>query len=274
MTSNYNNQINNRRSDTNQQQQNENENENNAHETRIAEDDNKEETSINNEDNTITENIHNDTRNNEEINITTDINTIVTQNLNNNIDDFLTTLNDVEQEEIVRILLNDIKGDTLDEKQNDTLRIMFQNINSLRPNNTDKWEATLKQMVEFKVDIVGLCETSVNWKKAVLKKLFQLKANKILKNPCLTTSTTNINYDENYLPGGCCQITANTWTTRCESKIYDDFRLGRWIGNTYRVSTTKKLHVVSAYRVCESNPSAKSSLSTAAQQHTMLVARG
>jgi hypothetical protein len=151
---------------------------------------------------------------------------------------------------------------------------MFQNINSLRPNNTDKWEAALKQILEFKADIEGFCETSVNWKKAILKKKFQIKANKILKNPILTTTTTDLNYEEKYLPGGCCQITANTWTTRSESKIYDDFRLGRWIGNTYRVSPTKRLHVITAYRVCESTPTVRSSMATATQKHTLLMARG
>jgi hypothetical protein len=168
---------------------------------------------------------------NENIDPTNNIN--LGEELNNNIDAFLPTLSFEDQDNIARILLNEIKGDTMDEKEKDTLRIMFQNINSLRPHSTDKWEATIRQMVEFQADIVGLCETSVNWKKAILKKLFQLKANRLLKNPVLTTTTTAINYDKNYLPGDCCQITANSWTTRCESKIYDDFGHGRWIGNTY-----------------------------------------
>jgi hypothetical protein len=205
---------------------------------------------------------------------TQNINHIVEQQLNDNTDILLTSLNDNEQDNLIRILLNDIKGDTLDEKQSDHLRVMFQNINSLRPNTTDKWDATIRQMFEFKADIVGLCETCTNWKNRTLKKLFQLKANRILKNPVITTTTTTLNYIDNYLPGGCCQITSNSWTTRCEASIYDDFRLGRWIGTTFRVSPTKRLHVVTAYRVCEMTPTASTSLSTAAQQQTMLLARG
>jgi hypothetical protein len=199
---------------------------------------------------------------------------IVEHQLNDQIDTILTNLTTQEQEDIISILVNDIKWDTLEEKQQDQLRIFFQNINSLRPNNTDKWEATIKQLFEFKADIVGFCETCCNWKKTALKKLFQIKANRILKNPMITTTTTTLNYEENYLPGGCCQITTNSWTTRSESKIYDDFRLGRWIGNSYRVSPTKKLLVVTAYRVCELNLKATNSLSTATHQHTMLLARG
>jgi hypothetical protein len=186
----------------------------------------------------------------------------------------LPTLTEIEQDTLIRILINDIKGDTLDEKQPDHLRIMFQNINSLRPNTTDKREATIRQIFEFKADIIGLCETCTNWKNRSLKKLFQLKANRILKNPVITTTTTTLNYEDNYLPGGCCQITANSWTSRCENSIYDDFRHGRWIGTTYRVSPTKRLHVVTAYRVCEMIPTATTSLATAAQQQTMLLARG
>jgi hypothetical protein len=41
-----------------------------------------------------------------------------------------------------------------------------------------------------------------------------------------------------------------------------------------RVSPTKRLHVVMAYRVCELNPTARQSLATATTQQTMLLARG
>jgi hypothetical protein len=208
--------------------------------------------------------------------INNNINNIVDQTLNNTNDTTLLSiiLDEETQDDITRCLINNIKGDTLDQKDKDQLRIIFQNINSLRPSTTDKWEATITQMIEYHADIVGLCETCCNWKDTLLKKLFQIKANRLLKNPNLVTTTTSLSYTEKYLPGGCCQITANTWTTRIQNPIYDDFRLGRWIGTTYNVSPTKKLHIITAYRVCEHTSNTTNSLSTAVQQETMLLARG
>jgi hypothetical protein len=37
-------------------------------------------------------------------------------------------------------ILNDKKGDSIHEKDEKSLRILFQNINSLRPQNTEKWK--------------------------------------------------------------------------------------------------------------------------------------
>jgi hypothetical protein len=172
-----------------------------------------------------------------------------------------------------RQLKNNEKGDSLDFKPVSHLRFIFQNINSLRPNSIDKWSATTRQIFQFLADVVGLCETCTNWKKRDLKKRFQLSANKSLKNPILSTTTTTLNYDADYVPGGC-QITANSWTTRHDSVIYDSFRHGRWIGNTYRLSTDRQLHIVTAYRVCEQQPNETNSLSTSTQQHIILAARG
>jgi hypothetical protein len=110
-------------------------------------------------------------------------NNIVEQMLNNtdNTTILPIILDEQTQNEITRFLINDIKGDTLDQKDKDQLRVIFQNINSLRPSTTDKWEATIKQMIEYHGDIVGLCETCCNWKDILLKKLFQIKANRLLK---------------------------------------------------------------------------------------------
>jgi hypothetical protein len=107
-----------------------------------------------------------------------------------------------------------------------------------------------------------------------LKKQIQKTAIKALINPILSTTTTTLNYNGDYVPGGCCEITANSWTTRHESTIFDSFRHGRWNGNTYRLSTERQLHIVTAYRVCVQQPNATNSVPTSTQQHTMLIAIG
>jgi hypothetical protein len=80
----------------------------------------------------------------EDINMA-NINNTLEEQLNDNLEVLLPSLSDDDQQEIIRILMNEINGDTLDEKESDTLRVMFQNIKGLRPNNTDKWEATINK---------------------------------------------------------------------------------------------------------------------------------
>jgi hypothetical protein len=43
------------------------------------------------------------------------------------------------------------------------IRIVYQNINSLRPKSIDKWKASLDRIKDMEADIVGLCETCINW---------------------------------------------------------------------------------------------------------------
>lgn len=64
-------------------------------------------------------------------------------------------------------------GDKLGSKDTNSLRLIFQNINSLQPKSTLKWCSTIETITEIEADITGLVETSVNWTKRKLKQSFQ-----------------------------------------------------------------------------------------------------
>ena len=57
-------------------------------------------------------------------------------------------------------------GDQLTQKENDSFRIYFQNIKSIRPQYIDRWQHIVKTtLADYNCDIVGLCETGLNWKR-------------------------------------------------------------------------------------------------------------
>jgi hypothetical protein len=72
-------------------------------------------------------------------------------------------------------LSNPTKGHKLyKNKDNQHVRFLYYNINSLRSKTTGKWKAILEQLEKYGIDITGLCETCTNWsnnkKRNLLKK--------------------------------------------------------------------------------------------------------
>jgi hypothetical protein len=67
--------------------------------------------------------------------------------------------NQVQQKSVC----NDKKGDSIHTKEPTSIRILFQNINSLRPQNLDKWKASIERVQHLECDIIGLVETCTNW---------------------------------------------------------------------------------------------------------------
>jgi hypothetical protein len=170
---------------------------------------------------------------------------------------------------------NNHQGDILCEKEKDHLRIFFQNVNGLHAPKIDKWIATINKMLELGLDIIAMCETCVNWYKKRLKNKYQACLhNKSsfgkLMNPHLVTSPIDIPYEEDRVPGGTAMVTAGKWTSRIETTIKDLFNMGRWSGNTYRLSGNRRLHVITAYRPCATRIGPSTSMSTA-HQHTVKI---
>jgi hypothetical protein len=199
-------------------------------------------------------------------------------NNNNNIsnDDDLITQSD--QPNFYTFVENDPQGDILEEKQQNHLRIFFQNINGLHAPKLDKWIATINKMLELGIDITAICETCINWHKKRLKSKYQsCLQNRSsfgkLVNPHLVTSPIDIPYKEDRVPGGTAMITSGPWTSRIENPIKDLFNMGRWCGNTYRLSGLKRLHIITAYRPCPTRIGPSTSMSTAHQQTVKIQQR-
>jgi hypothetical protein len=170
---------------------------------------------------------------------------------------------------------NEAKGDDIHNKNQQDLRIMFQNVNNLRPQSLDKWKASLERIKYLQCDMTGLCETGVNWTNISLKNSFEKCMRKQFRNSNLETSSATVQlYDRKNLPGGTAILSAGKWSNRIISSISDTSGMGRWSGIKIRVSDEQSLYYFSVYRVCEQHINGTNSMSTYTQQYRILEHQG
>jgi hypothetical protein len=179
-----------------------------------------------------------------------------------------------EDREKLQDISNKRKGDDIHDKENNQLRILFQNINSLRPQNLEKWKATIERSTHLKCDIVGLCETGVNWNRKNLTETYQKCLRRTNRNSSLVVSCMKSEFERKSLPGGTATITRGKCHSRVIENITDPSGIGRWSGVKIRVTNTVSLHYITAYRVCNQKITRTNSLSTYTQQATYLQAKG
>jgi hypothetical protein len=175
---------------------------------------------------------------------------------------------------LCRNVCNLTKGNTLGKKSDDATRLIFQNINSVQPKTTDKWRATIERMHHMKADIVGLAETCINWNKNDIRQRYKKILTKQFKNSNMVTSKIHNKLDTVCLPGGTATVSVNSIVSRNESNIEDDYKMGRWTGNTYQLGDDFKLNVITAYRVIDQTITTRNSMATNSQQHQLLLKRG
>jgi hypothetical protein len=98
-------------------------------------------------------------------------------------------------------ICNKQKGDDINSKDKNELRVFFQNINGLRPQSLDKWKASIERLSHLQCDLIGMCETGVNWNKLSLKKSYEKCLRRYNRNSSLHTSCTKLEFTNDYLPG-------------------------------------------------------------------------
>jgi exonuclease III len=166
------------------------------------------------------------------------------------------------------------KGNPLHNKEKGTTRLLTGNANSLRPNNNGKYKGTIERICELEADLIGLCETCINWDDDELQPSWKRIMNKKIPGASIVASTTSQKHKGRYLPGGTMTITTGSWTSLIENQIYDCAKMGRWTGAQYSLSDDKKLILISAYRVCQGSAVESASLSTYNQQFMMMKTNG
>jgi hypothetical protein len=131
----------------------------------------------------------------------------------------------------------------------------------------------IERIHHLEADVVGLCETSINWNTNTTRRLYsQILSKKLKKNNLVVARIANKSTNCN-LPGGTASVTVQSMVNKIEQTIEDDNHMGRWTGTTYRISKSKKLNVISAYRVIDQQVKANNSMSSNSQQHHMLANR-
>jgi exonuclease III len=112
-------------------------------------------------------------------------------------------------------------------------------------------------MKEKGISISGFAETNTNWYHKSIKKQISQETQKIFDNYSLTFSDNQLNPPDrsSYLPGGCLQLCTGHWTSRIIEEIKDPRKLGRWMGQKFRLREGKTLSVITAYRPCQQSVS-------------------
>jgi hypothetical protein len=169
---------------------------------------------------------------------------------------------------------NPAKGDCHLTKLPKNCRFITQNIKGLQAKNQGKFKGTLDRIHYMQGDIIGLSETNTNWGCHAITKKFKDTIYWNTPGGSLTLSPIPTSYDKPYLPGGTLTLTLGKWRSYIDRKITDSEELGRWTGNSYRLSNNSKLHIITAYRVCDGQAEANSSLTAYNQQFIGIQAKG
>lgn len=145
-----------------------------------------------------------------------------------------------------RLKENRAFGDSIINSKENCTRILFQNINSIRPKSMTKWDQTLRVMKERQIDILGLAETSANWKLSALVRQFQTTTRKHFSKSVLSTSSNCTISDNEYFPGGTATLSLEKWTGHFINHLHDEQKMGRWSGQKLRLNDKTNLFIVTA----------------------------
>ena len=145
----------------------------------------------------------------------------------------------------VREKTSETWGDKIKQKDNQTFRIYFQNINGIQPHQQERWANIIKTTTsEFQADIVGLCETGLNWKDHYTRQ----KVQQTLRNN--NKQTINIYHSQNtatsftsFLPGGTLLMTTQSWIGRIVQPLHDPAQMGRWADGQAQNIVYKKIGI-------------------------------
>jgi hypothetical protein len=170
---------------------------------------------------------------------------------------------------IERRVANCKKGDEIEEKTSGDIRLLYQNINSLRPTTLDKWKATIDRIEFLKADVVGLSKTCVNWNNNKTRQIYSNVINKKFKKSTIVfAKIPKFNeHQRKYLPGGTLSMTVKDMVDKNKTSIEVKYYKGRWTGNYYHLGKGKRLNIITAHRVTSAQTgTSKTALTSNAQQ--------
>jgi hypothetical protein len=133
----------------------------------------------------------------------------------------------------------------------DTLRILFSNPRGLQL-STDIMETqfSLGRVHSLHAGVLCLAETNLNWGHPRALTKFHGLIRKIWRHTSVSKSYTKDDFSSERQPGGTITMACNHWTSRVLEKGEDPFGLGRWSYIVLRGKDTRKILVITAYRVC------------------------
>ena len=145
---------------------------------------------------------------------------------------------------------NRIFGDTIKEKEEDNVRIFFQNINGFGYSDSSVKSSSVKNLIKkHNIDIMAMAEMNLNWGKLSRKQTLPQVCRK-----WFTRSKTVVAYNQHerrrrykHQPGGTAIITKGNIAQRIMSSQGDTKRLGRWSSQAFQGKDGIVTRVVAVY---------------------------
>jgi hypothetical protein len=140
-------------------------------------------------------------------------------------------------------------GDPLQPKENQTLRIAFQNIHGATDPQQEALPSEIEAMEELEIDIMGMAETNRPWTKEQ-KAFYDNHMNKSFKGSrTLYTAAPTTTHTTKYQPGGNLLTANGEITARIDGHGTDKW--GRFCWYQFRGRRDEGVLVIVAYRVCQ-----------------------
>ena len=158
-------------------------------------------------------------------------------------------------------------------KNNKNLRVYYNNCNGLEINNLvsdhikqkkdkatnqyiadievpSKLDNIIQQMRAWNVDVVSLAEVCTDWNKQIPRRIIQQVTKKYHQTGSWTVSTSNIDMDNFWKPGGTGMLSMGVSNGRVKDRGVDPWKMGRWSYNLLSGSEAgKTLLIITGYRV-------------------------
>ena len=156
-------------------------------------------------------------------------------------------------------------GDPINYKVEGSTRLLFQNMKGLTHTTTHEDYKYYMQCIQgLSVDVMGLSETNTCWSHHHLSSDFRSAVHKFYRQSkvafgAVSPSIDNCLHSETFQSGGSLTAVLGSFTSRIEgSNFCDATGLGRWSGITLGGHDSKKLSIMTAYRVCKGSPQTSS----------------
>jgi hypothetical protein len=127
-------------------------------------------------------------------------------------------------------------------------RIVLQNINGIRQSlEFADAHVISEHATEVQATIVGLTETNLDWKHRDTRNKCYRIFQKYWSRIAMSTSSSNLRFDQSYQPGGSATLVGSPWAGRVKVSS-DSSGLGRWSISTLRGRNNSSVTVITAYR--------------------------
>jgi hypothetical protein len=172
-------------------------------------------------------------------------------------------------------------GDTIYTKDNQHLRIFFQNVKGLTYTNTsDDYRYYSNAIRDLQLDIVCLAETNKPWQLLHHRQEFYAAMTRNMRTVKVDFASPSLQVDpisdmDNFQSGGCLTMVCRNWVSCVYGPpLIDKQGLGRWTGVTIRGKNNNFLTIVTAYRTCNGNISTAPLGSTYAREYEYYKDKG